>query len=36
LPFPPGFASTTIGWRQISDSLSVTIRVAMSTIPPAG
>ena len=36
LPLAPGFASTTIGCRQISDSLSVTMRVAMSTIPPAG
>src|SRR5260370_17022146 len=25
-----------IGWRQISESLSVTMRVATSTIPPAG
>src|SRR6516162_797303 len=36
LPLAPGFASTTIGWCQISGSLSVTMRVAMSTIPPAG
>jgi hypothetical protein len=36
LPFAPGFASTTKGWRQTSASLSVTMRVAMSTIPPAG
>src|SRR5215470_19607865 len=25
-----------IGWRQISESLSVTMRVATSAIPPAG
>src|SRR5262249_43023600 len=36
LPLAPGFVSTTIGWCQISESLSVTMRVATSTIPPAG
>src|SRR5262249_1389369 len=30
LPLAPGFVSTTIGWCQISESLSVTMRVAMS------
>src|SRR5215510_9026097 len=36
LPFAPGLASTTIGWRHFSESLSVTMRVATSAIPPAG
>src|SRR5215472_8206853 len=36
LPCAAGFASTTIGWRQFSESFSVTMRVAASTIPPAG
>jgi hypothetical protein len=36
LPLAPGFATTTIGWRQVSDNLLVTMRVTMSTIPPAG
>src|SRR5215813_4902869 len=36
LPLAVGFASTTIGWCQISESLSVTMRVAMSAIPPTG
>src|SRR5262249_15568757 len=36
LPLAAGLASMTIGWRQISESLSVTMRVATSTIPPAG
>src|SRR5215475_16091868 len=36
LPLAVGLASTTIGWRQISESLSVTMRVATSAIPPAG
>src|SRR5215510_8756795 len=36
LPLAAGFASIMIGWRQISESLSVTMRVATSTIPPAG
>src|SRR5215468_3038885 len=36
LPCAAGFASITIGWRHISESLSVTMRVATSTIPPAG
>src|SRR5882672_8426410 len=36
LPLATGFASTTIGWRHISESLSVTMRVTTSTVPPAG
>src|SRR5262245_51488344 len=36
LPLAAGFASIMIGWRQISESLSVTMRVATSPFPPAG
>jgi hypothetical protein len=35
-PLAPDFAWTMIGWCQISASLSVTMRIAMSAIPPAG
>ena len=36
LPLAPGLGSMTIGWFQFLEIRSVTMRVTMSTMPPAG